>query len=94
MARRLLEKFMDDNRIYSFEGQRGVMNLCKIALALGYEDPMQYGQLGDGAVIGNLLEFLRDNSGACEALVEWIQKREGLWANTLSDLVDCDEDEE
>jgi hypothetical protein len=61
--------------MHSFEGRRGVEHLCKIAGALGYKDPTYYGQLANGASVGDLLAFLEDNSGAITALLEWIQSR-------------------
>jgi hypothetical protein len=91
---RLLEQFMDQEKIYSLEGNRGVEGLCKIAHALGYQDPMRFGQLAPNVAVGDLLEFLRDNSGACEAIVAWIQEHEHFWADILADQVECDEDDD
>lgn len=53
----LLEKFMDQRRLYSFEGPRGVRNLSTITAALGY---------------GSLTAFLEDNPGAVQAIVDWV----------------------
>ncbi len=90
-----LYKFLNQEKIHNYEGDRGIVNLCKIAAGLGYKDPMHYGQLERGAVLGDLLEFLRDNSGAIEAIVEWIESRESLWANELkSNLINNEETED
>lgn len=73
--RRYVERFLDEEKLYNFEGRRGVVNLCKLVAALGYKDPMYFGQLECGATLGDLIEFFQDNSGAIEAVVEWIKER-------------------
>ncbi len=69
-----LERYIDQQKMWQHEGRRGVVNLCKIAAALGYKDPMYYRQLERGAVLGDLICFLEDNPGAIEAIVEWIHE--------------------
>lgn len=54
----LVDYFIDANKIYSFEGDRGVKNFEKIVKVMGYD---------------NLDKFLSDNSGCLEAMVEWIK---------------------
>jgi hypothetical protein len=66
---------MDQEKMHSMEGQKGLQNLCQIAGALGYKDSMYFGQLTSKACVGDLLEMLRDNSGMIEAMLEWIQSR-------------------
>lgn len=59
-----------------YEGERGVQSLEKLAEALGY---------GTGYMRGRALEeFLGDNSGAIEALLEWI-------GNTVGDVPEWEE---
>lgn len=71
----LLEAYMAQENMHRMEGRRGVENLCQIAGALGYKDPMRYGQLSTKAAIGDLIRMLEDNSGMIEAMVEWIGSR-------------------
>lgn len=71
----LLDAYMDQENMHNMEGRRGVENLCKIARALGYKDPMYWGQLTSTAAIGDLVMMLEDNSGMIEAMVEWIGSR-------------------
>jgi hypothetical protein len=69
----LLEKYMDQEKIFRLEGRVGIQNLAKIANALGYTDPMHFGQFSGGC-FGDLIDFFEDNSGAIEAVIEWIGK--------------------
>jgi len=48
--------------------------LCKLARKLGYKDP--HGQLSnrDGSCVGDLLYFLDDNPGVCEAIINWVSQ--------------------
>jgi hypothetical protein len=71
----LIEEYRDHKRMHCMEGSRGVENLCKLVRALGYRDSMNRMQFRDGC-LGDLLEFLEDNSGAIEAIVTWIGERE------------------
>lgn len=75
------------------EGRPGVENLCKLANALGYKDRQHFGQF-QGGCIGDLIEFLEDNSGAIEAIKEWISGIEAPeWKeNLLSNLPEKDEE--
>ena len=61
-----LDLFCEQNRIYSFEGERGVENLTTIIQALGYV-PDRFCNGGDV-----LKEFLADNSGMMEAMYAWL----------------------
>lgn len=68
----LIQEYRDHKRMHCMEGSRGVKNLCKLCGALGYEDTLgRMGTYGD-ARLGNLIDFLEDNSGAIEAIVNWI----------------------
>lgn len=54
------------------EGERGFMNLCKLACALGYKDPCHQMMNKDGSCVGDLICFFEDNPGAIEAIKEWV----------------------
>lgn len=56
---RLIEKWMDGNKAYNMEGERGIRNFEKLARAINKD-------------YSNLNEFLADNSGCLEAMVTWI----------------------
>jgi hypothetical protein len=74
-ADELFDKFIDANRMYSFEGSRGVSNLEKLIRVLGYRD---------------LREFFYDNSGAIERVVDWIKEwteHNDEWKQALLDEV-------
>ena len=65
----LLDEFIEQEKIYSNEGASGVKNLAKIIRAVGYKHWNKY-QTPDDALIVH--EFLEDNSGAIEVIIEWI----------------------
>lgn len=67
-----IEEFCDRNKINRFENDKGVQNLCKIAREIGYRDPYHMGQFAHDGAYGDLVEFLRDNPGAQEALYEFM----------------------
>lgn len=76
--------YMDINGFHNFEGSRGVDRVEKIAADIGgYRD---------------IREFLADNSGACDALVEFIQEWTGHnreWEQSLdAQLGDYDSEED
>jgi hypothetical protein len=78
-----VEQFLDQNNIYSFEGGSGVRNLTKLVEALGYG-----GNFQDG-----LHEFLSDNSGAIQAVVEWISSQRSVeWENELDNHIEQEMD--
>lgn len=52
----LLDKYIDQEKIYSFEG---IENLEKVVEAIGYD---------------SLDNFFEDNSGALEAVIEWLRE--------------------
>lgn len=65
----LIEKWMDANDVYNFEGPRGERNFTKLVNALGYKSTD---------------DFFGDNSGAYEALINWIgSQRSDEWAESL-----------
>ena len=60
-----LDAFMDREKLYSFEGPTAVRKFEKITSALGYRD---------------IDEFLSDNSGCFEVMIEWIKgQRNDEW---------------
>ena len=79
-----LEQYMDG--IGHFEGERGVRNLKNIITTIGYS--------GYGGVLDN---FLADNSGCIEAIIEWIKENDhsGEWNTYVeTDLVPVEDEEE
>ena len=77
----LVEVYMDVNDIHSLEGSRGVRHFTKLVSAIGYR---------------SLEAFLEDNSGAMEAMINWIQEqRAPEWTALLEQEVPpAEEDEE
>lgn len=83
----LIEKFCEEQKIHRFEGDRGIANLEKVLTALGYKGhSFRYGD--------PVHAFLSDNSGAVEALLEWINEQDSdEWKENLrSSLRDGNED--
>ena len=87
----LFDKYLDDNRMYHFEGTDGVRKLDDLCANLGYTR---------GQFIGAnpLMNFLADNPGAMEAVVEFVRDQIGRipeWQENLElqmyDEVDEDE---
>lgn len=62
-----LQDFLNENRIFTLEGDRGVEALNRVCKEIGYRE--------DGFRYGSCLEnFLKDNSGASQAILDWIEK--------------------
>lgn len=89
----LLDDHIQAEKIWCVEGTTGVKNLCRIVRALGYKNFQNFGQF-DGACYGDLIDFLEDNSGAVEAILEWIKEFGGNddWEESLRQRLE-DEDE-
>lgn len=67
----MIDEYMQQESMYHLEGPSGVRNLEKLVLALS----SQY---------TDIREFLSDNSGACEAIVEWIKTQNvSEWQETI-----------
>lgn len=64
----IVDQWCDENKAYHFEGPRGVANLTKLVRAIGYN------QSGHGH---ELSEFFGDNSGAIQAMVDWMSNFPG-----------------
>lgn len=69
----VLDAYIDQEKLYRIEGRRGVETICQIAGALGYKDPMYFGQLSSKAKLGDLICMLGDNPGMIEAMIEWLK---------------------
>jgi len=83
----VLEKYCDEMKFFCWEGETGIKQIHELCRDLGYKEN-QY-QHGD-----SLHEFLRDNSGAFEALLNWIgENMTDEWVKGLS-FEDSDEDDE
>jgi len=64
-AYEIMQKYRDEEKAYCLESERGIEFLNKLCSDLGYSEQR--------FLHGSPLElFLQDNSGACEALIEWI----------------------
>ena len=75
----LLDKFIDDNKLYRFEGHRGAENFKKVVGAIGYRSTD---------------DFFEDNSGAYEAIIEWIKDRNSSeWVEALKEVVADDKND-
>lgn len=76
----LMQKYIDNNRLYSFDGERGVRNFKQVVTEVcGYEDNW-------GGVLEN---FLADNPGAVQAMMEWISSQQSPeWKENLEQMVE------
>ncbi len=72
-----IEKYLSFNKIYRFEGAQGVRNLEKLLGDMGYRN---------GEFFNRVLEnFFADNSGAIEAVIDWISNLNSTeWNENLS----------
>jgi len=86
----VINEWQDENQAHHFEGCTGVRKLEKLCKDLGYDK----GEFFGSEV--SLLNFLADNSGAIEALVNWIgeQDIEDWKENLISTLPELEEEEE
>jgi hypothetical protein len=73
-----LDKFIDENKMYHFEGDTGLKHLNTIAKYLGYRE--------EGYRFGSSLEqFLSDCPGAQEAIINWLRDQSNEeWIESLS----------
>jgi len=79
----LFDTYLDQNRIYSFEGPSGVRNLERVV-----QDVCGFGPYS------TIPMFLEDNPGALAALISWIREQSvPEWRDSLAALVNEDEDE-
>ena len=85
----LIEQWQTNNKAYRLEGATGVRNLQKLCEAIGYEE---------GAFLGSdvaIINFLADNSGAIEAIIDWMGETDiDEWKEELQSEDDHDNEEE
>jgi hypothetical protein len=83
---RLLEQYLSNNKMHSFEGPRGIRHLEQVALEVcGYKPDYS----------GIMYNFFVDNPGAIRAVIEWIGSTNNIdWRHNLEDLVGPEEDDE
>jgi tRNA U34 5-carboxymethylaminomethyl modifying GTPase MnmE/TrmE len=62
----IIERYISANRLYNMEGTSGVRNLETLLDAMGYDRNGQF----CGA--SSIMNFLSDNSGAIEAIIQFI----------------------
>ena len=74
-----LDKIIDHNKWYSFEGDAGVGRLEEIAEILGYDDRYS------GSAIHAMLE---DNSGMIDAIVEFIRENASCWEDKFDEYIE------
>lgn len=69
----MVDEFLNQNKIYSFEGSKGIDNFLILTKALNPE-------------YNNLDYFLQDNPDALDAVVNWIKNSDlREWKESLSD---------
>lgn len=81
-----LDQYISQEDIWQLEGEQGVRNLKEIISTIGYS--------GYGGLLEN---FLADNSGCIEAMIEWIKNNDysGDWDMLVSaELAPVDEEED
>lgn len=81
MLDELIDNYIEDNKMWSFESESGVRKFTKLVRDVGgYR---------------SLDEFLADNSGAIEAVVEWMRARNcPEWEENLAAYATEEEAEE
>jgi hypothetical protein len=86
MYNKLMQDYLANNKMFSFEGERGIKHMEKIATEVcGYSNAWE----------GTLKNFFADNPGAIEAVVEWIgNQRCSDWKDNLESLVGPEEEPE
>jgi len=75
----LVDAYLEKNKMYHFEGSRGISNFDKLIGVIGYS---------------NMDEFLSDNSGCIEAMIEWIKDAPVVdWKEALDVEISKEEEE-
>lgn len=78
-----LQNFLDVKKFYNFEGDRGIERLNVVLNKIGYkESGFQYGSPVE--------EFLKDNPGAIEKMLEFVEE----YFDEKFDVVCKDEDDD
>lgn len=70
----VISEFQEHEEAGSTEGERGVKNLCRLVHAMGYRDPMHFGQFDHRVCYGDLINFLEDNSQIVEEIINLIRE--------------------
>lgn len=86
----LFDKYLEDEKMWNFEGTDGVRNLIDVCDTLGY---------AKGQFIGanSIMNFLADNPGAMESILEFIRDNiDGCpeWQENLMEVAMEDEEDE
>jgi len=71
----LIDEFQNHHKSWRNDGHTGVKNLCHLVHAIGYRDD-QFGQFDQNGSYGNLINFLEDNPGAVETLINWLSQQQ------------------
>lgn len=84
----ILERYMSEHKMHHFEGTTGVRHFEKLVEDMGYTEGQFIGRHG-------ILNFLADNPGAIQALIEWIEQANvPEWEENLSDCLQEKAEEE
>ena len=86
-ADEVMQIFREEEKIHCLEGSSGLDGLNKICAAIGYKEQCYR----EGS---SLEEFLKDNSGCCDAIVEWITNHLDSIPDWKEGLSFDDEDED
>ena len=79
-----LDRYIEQEQLYSLEGERGVRNLSKLLTVIGY-----------GGYGGTIQNFLADNSGCIDAIIEWINEQDSEeWNESIREELTLEDDEE
>jgi hypothetical protein len=89
----IIERWQSENRAWHLEGESGVKNLCRLVRCFGYKDYLNYGQFAHDGAYGDLIEFLNDNPGAIQAIIEWASSEDNEeWRESLLEHVGPDDE--
>lgn len=89
-----VDKYIDKFNLHHTEGTPGVHNLAVICEAIGYKDPQYFGQFKGGS-LGCLINFLEDNAGCIETIIDWIKENDyGEWEECLDEHLIIEEEDE
>ncbi len=84
----LMEEHSSNQRYHSNEGARGIANLEELICDL--DGQYKYNGIG----VSTLHNFLEDNSGAIEAIRNWIEEQNiEEWKENLRNTIPLDEEE-
>jgi len=90
----LTQELIEEKKLRTWESSTGVKNLCKLVGYLGYKDQLHFGKFDSNASYGYLIEFLEDNPGAVEAIVEFIEEHEEIWKDNIESYLPEKEEED